>query len=382
MANLWQQYADEFPVRLNCTFLNHAATAPIPVRTARAVARLAREMTEWGGTRWAHWYQGFERAHQAAAKLLDCDPSDVALVKNTTHGLLIAAQAIPFDEGDNVVVPSREFPANIYPWMRLENEGVELRLVRPTGRHVSAGDLIAACDGHTKAIAVSWVQFTDGYRIDLAALSDFTREKEIFLVVDAIQGLGAVPLSLREIEVDFLCADGHKWLLSPEGCAIFYVNPKISTLLEPANIGWHSMEDDHDFLRYEWRPKSSARQYEEGSPNMLGAHALASSVEMLLEIGISRVWEAIRALTDRLIDSLGRLGVEVLSNVRDEHRSGIVSFAVPGAEAEQIAEWMRERGIIVAARGGGVRVAPHFYNSPDDVDAFVAALQEFMASRR
>lgn len=374
---LWQRYRAEFPVRNRCIFLDHAAVAPLPARTVRALQELAEDMGRWGGAAWSTWAAALKQARHRAAQLLHCRPDDIALVKNTSHGLLIAAGSIPWREGDNIVAPAHEFPANVYPWMSLGRRGVALRLVEPTGVHVSASDLLAACDGRTRAVAVSWVQFHSGYRIDLPALVEECRRRDIYLIVDAIQGLGAVPWPLEEPGAHFIAADGHKWMLSVEGCGVLYVDPSIIDELEPVNIGWQSMCEPEDFLRYDWRPVATARRFEEGSWNMLGARALSESLGLLLEVGIERVWKAIGHLTARAVEGMERLGARLVSPRDEDHGSGIVAFELPWADPSELERrlWEHYR-ICVSARAGMLRIAPHFYNAPEEIDALVNAVAE------
>jgi len=378
-APIAEQYTDEFPVRRNCVFLNHAAVAPLPRRTARRIQQLSEEMAQWGAAHWSRWAHGLETVRARAAALLHCPSEDIALVKNTSHGLLIAAQSIPWRDGDNVVAPGHEFPANIYPWMMLRDRGVSLRLVgaSDTGP-VTADSLLEACDEHTRAVTVSWVQFSTGYRVDLAGLAEACRRRGIYLVVDAIQGLGAVPWPLTEGLADFVAADGHKWMLGVEGCGVLYVNPAILGDLAPANLGWQSMADPEDYLRYSWRPLPSARRFEEGSCNMLGAHALAESLGLLLEVGIPQVWEAIQSLTERLEEGMAGPGCRLRGGRRPEERSGICCFDLPALAPEEAAARLAERRIFVSARAGGLRLSPHFYNTADEIDLFVEALGELL----
>ncbi|MGD9518153.1 MAG: aminotransferase class V-fold PLP-dependent enzyme [Armatimonadota bacterium] len=376
---IWEQYRCEFPVRNSCVFLDHAAVAPLPTRAVQRVQQIVEDMGRWGGAHWPQWAEGMEIARERAGRLLDCPSSDVALVKNTSHGLLIAAQSLPWREGDNIVAPAHEFPANIYPWRMLRDRGVSLRLVGSSGPEpVTAHDLLSACDDRTRAVTVSWVQFSTGYRVDLAALSSECRRRGVYLVVDAIQGLGVLPWPLEPGAADFVAADGHKWMLSVEGCGLFYVNPAIIDELVPTNIGWHSMSDPTDFLRYDWRPAPNARRFEEGSFNVLGANALAASLGLLFEVGIDRVWDAVRDLTDELHTGLARLGAHVRSAWGDEERSGIVAFEVPGITAADVQRRLAERGVIVSARAGALRVSPHFYNAPSDLEALLGGLADII----
>ncbi len=378
MSTLADRYADEFPVKENLVYFNHAAVAPIPRRTAQAAQEVLARQLAHGGAEYEVWEKGVRRARQSLADLLHTGTDEIAFAKNTTHGLIIAAESIPWREGDNVVTCAIEFPANVYPWLALERRGVETRFVGARQGRVTLDDIAAAMDRRTRAVTLSWVQFTSGFRVDLGKLSALCRERDAFLVVDAIQGLGALELDLSRYAVDFLCADGHKWLLAPEGCGVLYVRRQILDDLVPANVGWLSVQRPDDYLNYDLTLVPRARRFEEGTRNMVGIHALGASVSLLLEAGPREIERAVLGLTDYLVEGLLRLGMEVTSPRGEGECSGIITFRAPGLSADELAAGLNAAGVACASRAGNVRFSPHFYNDQADADRALETLRTFI----
>ncbi|MEA3403586.1 MAG: aminotransferase class V-fold PLP-dependent enzyme [Armatimonadota bacterium] len=370
-------WADEFPVRDELTYLNHAGVCPIPARTASAVAEMADDCRDRGAWNFERWRGVAERCRRRLANLMGAEPQELAIVKNTTSGLLLVAESILWREGDNVVVADIEFPANVYPWLNLQRRGVQTRFVSARGRFPTVDDYAAACDQSTRAIAVSWVQFATGQRADLAGLADIAHRSGGYLVVDAIQGLGALQIDVHDLGIDFLAADGHKWLLSVEGCGVLYVSSRVIGDLEPFWRGWASVPEPYCFLEYSQPARDDARRFEEGSATMLGIVALDCSVGLLLEVGLE-VERRVLMLTERLIDGLQRLGCEMASPLAPQQRSGIVCARAPGISPDDVVEHLADARIYAASRAGAVRLSPHFYNTEDEIDRTLQVIAEII----
>lgn len=375
MNTLAARFAAEFPVREHLIYFNHAAVAPIPRRTAQAAQDVLSRQLHQGGAQYEVWEQGVRRARRAVAELLHADTNEIAFAKNTTHGLIIAAESIPWREGDNVVTCAIEFPANVYPWLALERRGVETRFVGAKQGRVLLDDVVSAMDRRTRAVALSWVQFSSGFRVDLGKLSALCRERDAYLVIDAIQGLGALELDLSRYAVDFLCADGHKWLLAPEGCGVLYVRKQILDTLVPANVGWLSVQNPTDYLDYHLTLVPKARRFEEGTLNMVGIHALGASVGLLLEAGPPEVEAAVLELTGYLAEGLRQLGMEVTSPRQQGECSGIITFRPPNGSADDLAAGLAAAGVACVSRAGNVRFSPHFYNDGAEADRALEVLR-------
>jgi selenocysteine lyase/cysteine desulfurase len=367
--HLAREYREQFPIRDRLVFLNHAGVAPLPAPTYEAVVRTAAEQRDRGHTLAARWEQRTHATRRRAAELLGARAAQVAFIKNTTSGLIIAAESIPWREGENVVTSAIEFPANVYPWLHLARRGVETRMVEPTDGRIGIDDIAHAMDDGTRAVAISWVQYSNGYRSDLGALAELCRSYGAFLVVDAIQGLGAIPFAMEASGADFVAADGHKWLLSTEGCGVLCLSERALERTDAVNVGWLSVEDAWDFGSYDLRLRPEAARLEEGSLNTLGVHALGASLELLLRVGPAAVWEAIEALTGMLVEGLSQRGCSIVSPRGAGQTSGIVCFRHPCVPSDAMVRRLAEAGIVAADRGGAVRLSPHFYNDADDVAA-------------
>jgi len=382
MGELAARYRDEFPVKQERVYFNHAGIGPLPRRAAEAAQRVLQEQLTGGASaaNYRTWTEGVTQTREALAKLTRAAPEEIAFVKNTTSGLFIAAGSIPWKDGDNVVTTAVEFPANVYPWLGLERQGVETRFVGLRDGCLHMDDLAATMDRRTRAVAVSWVQFSNGYRADLGKLSQLCRDHGCYLVLDAIQGLGALRLDLSRYAVDFAAADGHKWLLSVEGCGMMYVRRQILDELVPCHIGWMGVQNAMDFLNYQLTPLPDARRFEEGSQNIAGLHALGAAAGLFLEAGPAQVEAEIMALTDVLMERLEQAGCLITSPRGPGARSGIVTCQHPQVPAGELVRQLIERGVQCAERAGAVRFSPHFYNDEEEVERAVALVREAAAA--
>lgn len=374
------EFRRQMPIAERFAYFDHAAVAPLPRATGRALTQFAEEGVLLGDTAWPRWAAAVEQLRELVARLINATTHEVALVPNTTVGINLVAEGFPWREGDNVVVPANEFPSNLFPWMNLAARGVEVRPVEPRdGVEVAIDDLLAAADGRTRLIAVSWVGYATGWRIAVDELVARAHERGILVFLDAIQGLGVFPLDVAKVPVDFLAADGHKWMLGPEGAGVFYLRREHLDLLRPLLVGWHSVPKAVDFSQAAWQPKPEAQRYEGGSQNMVGMLGLKASLELLAERGLSagasRVADHVLAITDYACQRLAAAGAETISR-RDTTacQSGIVAFRLPGRESAEVRKQLWDRDVIVSVRNGWVRIAAHAYNSTEDVDRLISAL--------
>jgi len=352
----------EFPIADDIIYLNHAAVAPWPRRTVEAVTRFARENGARGATDYPNWIRTETRLRERLADLINApSPADIALAKNTSEGLSIIAYGLDWKPSDNVVGIAQEFPSNRIVWESLRDQHVTYRQLDLYKSSSPEADLIALCDEHTRLIAVSSVQYARGLRLDLEHLGDFCRKQKILFCVDAIQSLGVLPFDLTRIKADFVVADGHKWMLGPEGVALLYVNPHLRSELRLHQYGWHMVDHRGDFDRADWTPASDATRFECGSPNMLGVHALDASLSLLLETGIDRIQTAVAERIDLLVELIDLHGFELLSPREPGRGAGILTFRVPGADNQSLFRKLTAHGVICAQRGGGIRFSPHFY---------------------
>jgi selenocysteine lyase/cysteine desulfurase len=359
-------------------FFDHAAVAPLTARAQQALIQWAGDVAGNGVASWSAWQARIEEARRRFGTLLNTDPLDIAFIPNTTAGLGLVAEGLTWWPGDNVVTAEEEYPSNLYPWMNLADRGVELRRVPSRAGRIAIDDLAAAIDARTRLVTLSWVEYASGFRNDLDTIGALCRERGVLFLVDAIQGLGVLPLDLARTPIDFLSADGHKWLLGPEGAGVFYARRERLGDLHPVGVGWNSVVGAHDFTTIDFTLKPHAGRFEGGTLNVAGIVALAASLELLLEMGGPAVLEGrILDLTERLCQGVRRIGWGVHGRAHDQDRSGIVSLVAPdGLAPPAVVRQARAAGFIVNQRAGRVRVSPHAYNSEDEIDRLVSFLGE------
>jgi selenocysteine lyase/cysteine desulfurase len=364
-------FRHQMPVTARWAYLDHAAVAPLPQPTANAIAAWLQEAAVEGDTRWPQWAAAVEETRQLAADLIHAQPEEVALVPNTTFGLNVVARGFPWQAGDNVVVPENEFPSNLYVWMSLAEIGVQTRTVPVEAGRLDIQRLIDTCDQSTRLIAVSWVGYASGWRIDVAELCRAAHERNVLVMLDAIQGLGVFPLDVATAGVDFLAADGHKWLLGPEGAGIFYIRREHLPLLKSVQSGWNSVVGRHDFNHIDWRPRPEAARFEGGTQNMVGCIGLGASLKLLRELGVtsqkSPVADAILISANEAKTLLSGKGAELLSPCVPGHDSGILTFLIPGQDPHELRKRCLAAGVALSVRGGGLRISLHGYNNGEDL---------------
>ncbi|MFZ1539060.1 MAG: aminotransferase class V-fold PLP-dependent enzyme [Chromatiaceae bacterium] len=372
----------EFDLSPDLCYLNHAAVAPWPRRTVAAVTRFAEANGRRGAADYGGWLATEHRLRERLADLIQApSPDDIALVKNTSEGLSILAQGLDWQAGDNVVGIAQEFPSNRLPWEALQDQGVDYRILDLDSTDEPEAALDGLCDAHTRLVAVSSVQYARGLRLDLERLSASCRGRGILLCVDAIQSLGALPFDLRRTPVDAAVADGHKWMLGPEGIALLYVAPALRPRLKLRQFGWHMIAHPGDYDRRDWTPSPTATRFECGSPNLLGIHALEASLSLLQEEGMASVASAIEQGISLLMSLMDQAGFEVLTPRAPARHAGILTFRVPGADHPRLWRELQARGVICALRGGGIRFSPHFYTDEAQLHRAIRMVSELSAGQ-
>jgi cysteine desulfurase/selenocysteine lyase len=371
----WDEFRRQMPVAEKWAYFDHAAVAPLPGPTRRALADWAGEATENGDVGWTAWSRQVEALRELSAEMIGAQPGEIALVRNTTEGINLVAEGFPWQAGDNCVTLADEFPSNQYPWMHLAGRGVETRRVPADEGRASLDRLAAACDRRTRMVTVSWVSYSSGWRNDVDRLAEIAHGCGALLFLDAIQALGVFPLDVRRTPVDFLAADGHKWLLGPEGAGIFFTRREHLDLLRPIGVGWNSVVHSDDFGRIELVFKDSAARYEGGSKNVAGMIALLASLRLLARFGARALAERIGQITDLACRRLAEIGAVIYSDRSVEHKSGIVAFELPGKDPDVVRQRCLEAGVVLSCRAGRLRISPHAYNDPSDVDRLVEALR-------
>lgn len=366
----WQRHRANFPVTKNLVYLNHAAVSPLCRPAAEAMRSLATDAEEWGSHHYDKWLACYDGLRAEAARMISAEPGEIAIVKNTSEGIATIALGLDWRPGDRIVAFNGEFPANQYPWQRLASRGVTIDWLDPD----SPLDLIDRTAIGARLLAISYVQFLSGYRCDLAAIGEICRRRNVFFFVDAIQGLGVFPLDVRKANIRALSADGHKWLTGPEGCGVLYVQKDVQDSIEPVEFGWTNAASYADYGSRDMTLRSDAGRYEPGTLNTIGCFGLQAAFRFLNETGIDEISRAVLVLSNRLAEGAAQKGYEIMMPATPATASGITAIRKPGIDCRVIHRDLRERGYITAPRAGWLRVSPHFYISPEEIDAFVAEL--------
>ena len=356
-------WADEFPLEPSLCYLNHAAVAPWPKRTAEAVTAFALENANKGATHYPRWEVKEKQLRQQFQALVNA-PSvdDIALLKNTSEALSVVAHGLQWNSGDQVVISDQEFPSNRIVWESLAQYGVEVIEVNLDLNESPELAIISAVTNKTRLISISSVQYATGLKVDLNALGEFCSNSNILFCIDAIQSIGATVTDVQACKADFMMADGHKWMLGPEGLALFYCSERVRDQLKLYQYGWHMVEDAGNYDTKEWQVASSARRFECGSPNMLTIHGLSASLSLILEIGMETIEQELQKRIDFLLEQIGHVsGLQILSATEPERRAGIVTFKHRHKDADELHRALMKKGVICAKRGGGIRFSPHFY---------------------
>ncbi|MFY9549687.1 MAG: aminotransferase class V-fold PLP-dependent enzyme, partial [Thermoanaerobaculia bacterium] len=343
----------EFPVRRNLVYLNHAAVAPLPRRVADAMTAHFANVRDRGAADWRRWFGEIEKTREKAARFIGAPPAEVAFLPNTSWALNLVALAFPWKSGDNVVTDDMEFPSNAYPWRNLEARGVECRIAASRDGRITLEDIAARVDARTRVVAVSWVAFHNGWVFPIEELAAFCREREILLVVDAIQGLGLLPIHVERAGIHVLAADSHKWLYGPEGCTVFFVAEEARERVPAIASGWWNLKTEGDYLKFRATAYTGARRFEPGTLPTDHVIGLSAALDLLDEIGAETVRRRVLELVAALRDGLRARGWRI--STPEPLRSGILAAVPPARDARAWAKDLEERGVIVSPREGFVR---------------------------
>ena len=369
-APLWSRYRAFFPVTGNLVYLNHAAVAPLVKQAADAMAGWARDACDFGSFHYDRWLEAYEGLRIATGRLIHASPREIAIVKNTSEGIATIALGLDWRSGDKVVAFHEEFPANYYPWKRLEERGVMVEWLSITDQ---LDKIDRACRG-ARLLAISFVNYLNGYRVDLDSIGEICHRRGCLFFVDAIQGLGAFPLDVERARIHALAADGHKWLLGPEGCGVLYVRRDFQDQVEPVEFGWTNVAAYADYASRDMTLRGDAGRYECGTLNTIGIFGLRAAIEFLNDAGIDRIAPEVLARADQIANGVEARGYEVMGPRTPATSSGIVSFRREGTDARVLVKHFRENGVIAAPRQGWVRTSPHFYIAPEEIERMLALL--------
>ncbi len=369
--------AELFPVIRRHTWLNHAAISPWPEPVSKAMRDFVADNASQGPLGYGRWLQVEQRLRERAPGLFAQEhPDDIALLPNTSAGLNRVARGLDWREGDSVVFMADDFPSNRLPWQGLGRLGVQPRPVS-LDAHDPERSLIAAMGPSTRLLAVSSVHYETGLRLDLTRLGEACSRHGVLFCIDAIQHLGALPLDVDQVQADFVVGGSHKWLLAPEGLAVFWSRPEARALLEVVEPGWRMFADPFNFARADWTAPASARRFEPGTLNTAAIHGLEASISLLLEHGLDQIGSALLDRTDLLTEALESVpGIWLTSPVERERRAGIVSLVIDGMDSDRALAQLTLNGIHAAIRGRCLRLSPHFYTPIEQLEATIEVIRK------
>ncbi len=364
-----------FPFAGNKVYLNHAAVSPLSTDV--------REKMEWFINERSFGDIEFidetikikEETRSLLAQLIHAEKDHIGFVTNTSEGLNILAQGLEWKEGDEIIIPECEFPANIYPFLNLERKGVKIKYIPSPHGIVEIEEIEKAISSKTRLLTISFVEYANGFRNDLEQIGKICTDKGIIFCVDAIQGVGAMSLDVQACNIDFLSCGGHKWLMGPMGAGFIYLNSRMLKEIQPAYTGWLAVEDAWDFSNIDLKLLPNARRFEYATQNFAGIAGLSASVELLVRLGPAAIEQHLLILGQEMVDDLSELGMEFMGHKDSVNWSGIYSFKAP--DAELLFEFLHSREIYCSLRKGAIRIAPHFYNNRDDINLLVRAIGEW-----
>lgn len=365
-----------FPITKRAIYLNHAAVSPPPLPTIEAVQAQLRDVAQNGSLHYKSWIAVKEEARKLVAAMLGARPDQIAFMRNTSDALSTVANGIRWRAGDNLVVFRQEFPSNVYPWLRIRDVfGVEIRMCEERDGRIDLDEFIGLIDDRTRVVAISQVQYASGFRADLERLGRAARSHDALLVVDIIQAMGVVPTDVSDQLIDVAAAAGHKWLLTPEGIGLLYLSDRARDRIEPTLVGWTSVPDPEDYNNFDQGWKAGALAWETGTAPTALFYGLEASLRLLTEVGVERIAGHLEHLTDYLCERLQYMNYHVVSSRLKTEKSQIVCIRrLDGLSAMALYAHLKDKNILTAPRGDRLRIAPHLYNTVEEIDELVGAL--------
>jgi selenocysteine lyase/cysteine desulfurase len=365
-----------FPLTERLVYLNHAAVSPLPTSTIAAVEAQLRDVADNGTLNYRSWLSVKEQARQLLAKLLGARPEQISLMRNTSDSLSTVANGLKWKAGDNIVTFRHEFPSNIYPWLRLQRTvGVEVRMCGEREGRVDLDELCELVDRNTQLIAISHVQFASGFRADLHRLGNLARQNDALLVADVIQSLGVIPIDVETDFVDVAAGACHKWLLAPEGVGYLYLSERARERIEPTLVGWVSVPQPEDYDNFDQPWNKGTLAWDTGTGPSSVIHGLKVSLELLTKIDTAAVALYLEQLTDYLCERINSDNYDIVSSRTKAEKSQIVCIKHRhGLSPMSLYKHLTERSIVTAPRGERLRIAPHFYNTTEDINRLIEAL--------
>jgi selenocysteine lyase/cysteine desulfurase len=367
----------EFPVREHMLYLDHAAVCPLPRPVAEAMRQRIAEQEQTGHEQYRNWRNHYLTCRHLGSQLVGCQPDDISIIGSTSEGLSLIAEGLDWKAGDEVLVGSEEFAANVAPWLNLAARGVRIvRYRQPDGR-IDPQLVEEHLGERTRLLAVSWVAFHSGWIAPLAQLGRLCRNHDVLLVVDAIQGLGVLPMLMGAFAVDAVVADGHKWLLGPEGVGLMATTPELRARLRPVISGWRNVNlAPHDFFLQKLEHLGDGRRFEPGASNDIGVAGLAAALDLIAAVERDNIQERVEMLSRLVTRVLLAHGWDVFSPGSGHPIAGIVSARPPRVSPDDARRRLLERRVLVSSRQGYVRFSPHFYIGRGEIEALDRILEK------
>ncbi len=373
---MFSKYRSLFPVTSQKIYMNHAAISPLSVRVTDRLEEFIDERSFGVIDSFQNGDALRSKTRQMLAKMINADPRQIAFIQNTSEGFNHLVNGLNWQPGDEVVLAEGEFPSNVYPFLNLiKRFGVTVKFIPNRDGQFFMEDIEALLTAKTKLLSISFVEFSNGFRNDLETIGRICKEKGIIFSVDGIQGVGALPMDVRKFNIDFLSNGGHKWLMGTMGAGFMYVAPALLQKIRPAFTGWLAVENAWDFSEYRLELLPDARRFEYATANFMGISALSASVELLLEAGPENIEKHLLLLGERLKTGLENTGMHFMGAVDKAHWSGFFSFS--GKKTEKLYEYLVNHNITVSLRNGMIRIAPHFYNTADEIEEVISTVETF-----
>ena len=374
-----KKYKNIFPVTKSDVYLNHAAVSPFSFNVIKAINEFLVMRSQNGVDVYAFVVEKKQELKKNLSKLINSNPENIAIIGNTSEGLNWLVNSLSWNAGDRILLTDYEFPSNVYPFLNLKRYGVEVDFVKNRDGKIYIEDIESKISPQTRIVSISFVEFLNGFRNNLKEIGKICKNKNIIFSVDAIQGVGALPLDVQSCNIDFISNGGHKWLMGPQGCGFMYIAPTLHKNLHPAFAGWLSVEDSWNFLDYKLDFIEDACRYEIGTANALGIIGCKASTDLLVEVGTENIEKHLFSLGDYLIESLKNIDMIYNGSLSLEERSGIYSFNYKDTEVlKDLHQYLSTNKIHVSYRNGALRISPHFYNDKDDIDNFIANCKSYL----
>jgi len=371
------RWLPEFPIRESCLYLDHAAVCPLPFPVAEAMRRRITDQQLTGYAQLERWRNAELACRHLGGQLMDCAPEDISIIRSTSEGLSFIAEGLEWQPGDEVVVGEEEFAANVAPWLNLAGKGVRVvRYPQPDGR-IDPSDVEAVIGERTRLLSVSMVAFHSGWIAPLSSLAEICRDHGVATVVDGIQGLGVLTGRMRELGLDAVVADGHKWMLGPEGVGLMATSPELRRRLRPAVTGWRNIRrEPGDFFLHGLQLVDTGRRFEAGATNAVGIAGLGAALDLLNSVGHENIRGRVEMLTRLLTRILLAHGWDVFSPGSGQPIAGIVAARPPGVAPEEARQRLAARKVVCSVRQGCLRFAPHFYTTKGELEALDRILEK------